>query len=442
MSIASIIRGNEFDELKDYIKTYAPKKKHFKSSTEHPAFSKEIPIKVPAENLTSHESGHVGELTDFLFCLEIARYVDVNKNFIFGSLIWRPRQLFDGCIRRDEMGENNQKHREMFDSALSNCSKYVMGEDVELRELVYFSNIINKAEHYLHYTKFKSREEFLEDFLVPCPDKIVDDVVKLVAIFREKFIFSGIVNKDSVVVCHPWFEPWSSEVSGGVADLYLDGVLYDFKSTKKTGYSWEDVGQLYGYYLLHRLCLKYSKDVVLASPIPITNIDAIALYYSRLGDIEICNLLESNRILPDSEVEYIADIIHEHNEDRYQDIIEHRLEDIAKDLILREMRTSKMKKENILHTPETIGYGVGDTIYSYSHGKGIILSFKKDNDTWKTVIGFESGQILEGDINSMYLLNWNSGELLEWRKSFDCLHQINRRNGAAVAELIKKNREL
>lgn len=34
MSIVSIIKGNECNEFKDYLKTYAPIKKHFTSITE------------------------------------------------------------------------------------------------------------------------------------------------------------------------------------------------------------------------------------------------------------------------------------------------------------------------------------------------------------------------------------------------------------------------
>ena len=423
MSIASIVRGNEFPEFKDYLKTYSPAKKHFTSSTGHPPFSKDIPVKVPAANITSHESGHIGELADFLFCLEIARYVDINKELIFDSLIWRARELFDGCIRSDFSGENNKKHRDLFDRALSNCRKYVLGQEIDLRELVLCSNTINKAEHYLHYTAYHSRAEYLDYFLMPCPTNIADDVIKLVAVFNESFISSGVVKKDSIVVCHPWFEPWSSEVGGGIADLYLDGVLYDFKSTKKTGYSWEDVGQLYGYYILHRLCQKYSKDDVLASPIPITNINTIALYYSRLGDIETCNLLESNAILPDSELEYIVSIIHDHNEERYYEKVELRLEEIAKELILQQMHSKSINKTNVLYTPETIGYAVGDTIYSYLYGKGTVLRFKKENHIWKSVLGFETGKIVECDINSTCLLNWDSGKMLEWRQYYDRLHQ-------------------
>lgn len=318
MSVASIIKGNEFAEFKDYLKTHSPVKKHFTSSTGYPPFSKDIPIRAPAANITAHESGHIGELADFLFCLEIARYVDINKELIFDSLTWRPRELFDGCIRADRLGENNKKHRDLFDSAIRCCREYVLGENIDLRKLVIYSNTINKAEHYLHYTEYHSRADYLNYFLMPCPTNIADDVIKLVEVFNESFIAGGLVKKDSIVVCHPWFEPWSSEVGGGIADLYLDGILYDFKSTKKTGYSWEDVGQLYGYYILNRLCLKYSKTDVLASPIPITNINAIALYYSRLGDIETCNLLENNAILPDSEIEYISTMVHNHNEERYR----------------------------------------------------------------------------------------------------------------------------
>lgn len=436
MSVATIVKGNEFPEFKEYLKTYSPPKKKFTSSTGYPPFSKDIPVKVPSINITSHESGNIGELADFLFCLEIARYVEINKELIFDSLTWRARQLFDGCIRINRSDENNKKHCDLFDRAIEACHKYALGGSVDLTELVSQSNILNKAEHYLHYTKFKSREEFSDYFLLPCPTHIVDDVVKLVSVFRESFISSGIIKKDSIVVCHPWFG--TPELGESIADLYLDGVLYDFKSTKKTGYSWEDVGQVYGYYILYRL---HPNDY-LELPIPITHVKSIALYYSRLGDIEMCDLSESNAVLPESEIEYIANLIHEHSDERYHEMNERRLEDIAEKIILKEMHLRKTNKVNISHTPKTVGYNVGDVIYAYSHGKGTVLRFERTNDTWKVVIGFESGRIMEGDINLAYLLNWNSGEILEWRRIFDRLHQTNWSDSDAVSELADKYREL
>lgn len=49
---------------------------------------------------------------------------------------------------------------------------------------------------------------------------------------------------------------------------------------------------------------------------------------------------------------------------------------------------------------------------------------------------------MEGDINLAYLLNWNSGEILEWRRIFDRLHQTNWSDSDAVSELADKYREL
>ena len=106
------------------------------------------------------------------------------------------------------------------------------------------------------------------------------------------------------------------------------------------------------------------------------------------------------------------------------------------------MHLRKTNKVNVSHTPKTVGYNVGDVIYAYSHGMGTVLRFERTNDTWKVVIGFESGRIMEGDINLAYLLNWNSGEILEWRRIFDRLHQTNWSDSDAVSELADKYREL
>ena len=75
MSITSILYGNTFDSLKDYIKMNAPKKDAFLSSTGYPAFSTSIPIQVVGSTHSTHETALVGEIADYAFCLEILRYV-------------------------------------------------------------------------------------------------------------------------------------------------------------------------------------------------------------------------------------------------------------------------------------------------------------------------------------------------------------------------------
>ena len=304
MSVASFIRGNDFNEFKYFIKAHIPNRKYFISSTGYPAFSKSIPVLVPCGGISSYESGQIGEISDFLFCLEIARYIDSNKEDVFDSLTWRAIQLYNGCIKRQlEAETQSQESIGMFYNAVSCCRNYIHGVNCDIKDLINYANIIIRAEHYFHYTEHYTFKEYLTKLFMPCPNHLIADISQLVNVFIDCFITSGLVRKNSSVICHPWFEPWSSELGGGIADLYLDGVLYDFKSTKKTGYSWEDVGQIYAYYILSQLCAKHPTESSFWANYPV---HAISLYYARLGDVETCCLSNSNTMLTESNLDVKA----------------------------------------------------------------------------------------------------------------------------------------
>lgn len=71
-----------------------------------------------------------------------------------------------------------------------------------------------------------------------------------------KGVFLPLINKDSIVVYNPHFGIGSRIIGGADADIYIDGVLYDFKTTIKNGWNSADVSQIVGYYLLDTIAKK------------------------------------------------------------------------------------------------------------------------------------------------------------------------------------------
>lgn len=74
------------------------------------------------------------------------------------------------------------------------------------------------------------------------------ELLAMAEIFREKFLSNRkIVTPDSLVDYNPEFGLPSQCVGGADADICIDGTLYDFKTTKKCGYTGAHVSQLLGY---------------------------------------------------------------------------------------------------------------------------------------------------------------------------------------------------
>lgn len=160
--------------------------------------------------------------------------------------------------------------------------------------------------------------------MTPCDDIIIEEIEQLHSTFIDKFINIGLIKQDSEVVCHLWFEPWSSRCGGAIADVCIDGIIYDFKTTKRRGYNWVDIGQVYAYYILSCLCNEdINRNEKFSPPYNYyRDIKGIALYYSRYGDIETCNFENNNVLISSENLLYVRKIIHDHNEERFKKIDE------------------------------------------------------------------------------------------------------------------------
>jgi hypothetical protein len=92
---------------------------------------------------------------------------------------------------------------------------------------------------------------------------------------------------------HCWLNPGFNAailVSGADADILLDNMLIDIKTTKRLIFRREDINQLIGYYILHRIAGIGNES---SSP----EIQSLAIYYSRfdfLWQINVEDLISEN----------------------------------------------------------------------------------------------------------------------------------------------------
>ena len=401
MSITSILYGNTFDSLKDYIKMNAPKKDAFLSSTGYPAFSTSIPIQVVGSTHSTHETALVGEIADYAFCLEILRYVKKNRIVNYNNFFRFIGSAYKYIVESDP--EHSEIIKKLYSKLVSDCSHCVItGAALEIEQEVEYSYKLHQIENF-HRVPHEHRDVFWDNFTHPCLEQVVSDVIQLIELFRKCFFETGIIKEKSTIVLHPRLGTRTSPV--GIADLYCDGVFYDFKASNMNGYSWKDVGQVYGYYILQKLSLKYSKEIVLSEPVPIKKVDKIALYYSRYGDIETCDLKSCNAVLYSKKLVHLAKMMDQHSRELHCKHIENMKYIFAPNEWNKLASLRETTKPGYF-TPENIGYTVGDAVYHPALGKGQVHEFLNIDDCWYVVLSLESGRTVKGDIYKFVLLNW------------------------------------
>lgn len=121
--------------------------------------------------------------------------------------------------------------------------------------------------------------------------EIINDLKNLGVLFENRFIASGLIEKESEIILNPIFGIGSLSVGGADADIFIDGNLYDFKVSKKSGYNWTECAQILGYYLLNSIDIrcggfgmgrnKYGESY---------DIEKISFYRARTGEIETLSI--------------------------------------------------------------------------------------------------------------------------------------------------------
>ena len=319
MSVKSILSGTGYNdkEFQSIVKTIIPPKNCFKTLSGEPAFSK-YSIVVPGTENSIYEASLVGTAFDYLARAMVARelldkkekstlgYIAVrnleeikskvthqeyrllyNKtvtvltdfiDFIYSNNTYCPDNLFTVCTEPewDAWLKYMNKATSSTFSPIKNIMEIIDGA-------VYFAEL----EHI-----FRSGimpEKGVSSLLQDKPVHIKNDLSELCKEFEKKFINQGLVNPNSVVVFNPNFGTASCICGGADADIYIDGTLYDFKTGKSTGYTWQEIAQLLTYFLLD-IFANNNEAVDVPSDLAEFRINNIAFYRARFGQVEFCNI--------------------------------------------------------------------------------------------------------------------------------------------------------
>lgn len=125
--------------------------------------------------------------------------------------------------------------------------------------------------------------------------KYLPELLKLAEIFSVKFLNSKFVKNKTNIIYNPEFG-FASALIRADGDLYIDGTLFDFKTSANLSAKSYDITQLVGYFLLNEvnrcaldLINKDSKHYDLFKS-QLLDIKQIAFYRARFGEIEYCDL--------------------------------------------------------------------------------------------------------------------------------------------------------
>lgn len=91
------------------------------------------------------------------------------------------------------------------------------------------------------------REIDIDDILFnPVPVDILRELDNLMKVFEEKFMIPSIIHEKSEVIFNPSFGIPSLIVDGADADIIIDGILYNFKTSISKSFNRKDNLQLIG----------------------------------------------------------------------------------------------------------------------------------------------------------------------------------------------------
>lgn len=218
----------------------------------------------------------VGTAFDYLARFRIARFLKRN-DVIQG---WAAFEGFKQLAMPD-----NHKNVKLFFSWVDKILEYVNDSSITTTELLEIAVHLAKLEQIARNKTLLENADFAYLFDEAASKDIITDLGNLMAVFEDSFMRPEILTKKSEVFFNPSFGIGSALVDGADADLFIDGTLYDFKTTKNKSLAQKDNLQMIGYFILRELS-KECEQIVGIGNNENMDINRISFYKARFGEIE------------------------------------------------------------------------------------------------------------------------------------------------------------
>ncbi len=274
-------------EFQAILKEIIPSKKEFFTPSGKTAFSKEYNLIVPYNLIVTYDSSVVGTAFDYIARFMIAKKLNKINEVKERMNAQKGLEIVD---RFTDKSISNSV-RKKYNKNMKKVDSFLSSKNKSPKSIIHSSTFLARLEHINRSGMLPSDIE--TSLLSDEKYEIIYELSNMVELFEEK-ILHRLVKTNSEVVFNPHFGIASAMCGGADADIYIDGILYDFKSSKEFGYRWQDIAQLIGYYLLDQISKKHADENNMLYK---HKIDAVAFYKARYGEIEYYNVAPLERDL-------------------------------------------------------------------------------------------------------------------------------------------------
>lgn len=289
MSLTSLIKGKSepAEKLQTILRSVLPKKGEFYTLSGKDPFSSSYTTRVPYELTNNHYPSVVGTAFDYMARLIVAQklsnvedevWIDsTSEKGLAYLLVISPKSLHKRLQKKYEKGQKI-------------AERFVKSQTEITDKLLDYSTYLARLEQIIR--SGMPPQDIEGSLLSDEVDEIINELGKMCVVFESEFMVPEIMTSESDVVFNPHFGRSSQACGGADADIFIDGVLYDFKTTKKIGYAWQDIAQIFGYYFLNEIAGKMKDDVAMLHG---KEIKKLAFYKARYGEFEIVNISDMDR---------------------------------------------------------------------------------------------------------------------------------------------------
>ena len=287
MSLSNML---EKTELKEIIKPILPEKGEFNLAYNKKAFSEEYKLLVQNNLKDKNDEDLSQKAFNYMAKFIIASFINMDGQAVLKNL--ESFKTMKYLVKENESDE----YERICNEEINIIQNYIKSDFKDYEKIIPHSIFIAKLHNIKKSHNFNGIQKVLDN-RNNISENLKLDVKEKCIVFVNQFIDSSIIKSDSDVIFDPEFGEWSKKCLETEADIFIDGVLYDFKCVNEIDYCQADAARLCGYYLLHKLTqINGTVNDKETTPLINKKINALACYKTRYGVIEKFN---TNKFLED-----------------------------------------------------------------------------------------------------------------------------------------------
>lgn len=282
MALTTLIKGTTPKDkaFKDILLSVMPHKQDYYTLSGKQAFSAEYRFQAPPIEMIRSHTGLVGTAFDYLARFRISQFLKTDDGL---------RGLVGFSANAYIIRQFPKYNIEPSMTWVKELEAFIKKPSAPIENVLEIAVHLAKLEHYAR-ARTPLNEEFVRYLLLePAPAEVLADLKQLMTVFEENFMVPDIIKKKSKVVFNPNFGTASLLVRGADADIFIDGTLYDFKTSKQNGMTRNENLQMVGYYLLNEFAIATWSDMY-GYRYSHMDIQRVAFYKARFGEVEVCNI--------------------------------------------------------------------------------------------------------------------------------------------------------